>query len=289
MLKTFYWIKLNYKLIFSYWYKWTTIFCFIAGGLFPFPALIGNNRCLRIGILIVVGLVIFIGVAIRLYRKNTILIWKRGTGSINICYGDLFKIALKDTNKNKFIVIPVNATFDTIVDGPDITRPLVSDNTLHGKWLNRCNEWGLSIENIDKQIENVLSNVAVFKTLTENQKARGKLQEYPIGTIAPIKGTHNTIFLLTALSVFDEQNNAQPTGEILSDVIKSIVKYGDENGQGNSIYLPVMGTGLSRMNLGNNEAFRLIKYGLLAYTLKIHAKITIVVYVDSKNEISIWD
>ena len=146
---------------------------------------------------------------------------------------------------------------------------------------------GLSLESIDEQIKKALSDVKVLKTRI--QKKRGKLLEYPIGSVVPIKGAHNTIFLLTALSRFDEKNNAQSTSENLSDVIKSLVKYIDENGQGNSLYLPVMGTGLSRMNLEKNEAFHLIKYELLACSLRIHERIMIVIYNDSKNEISIWD
>lgn len=287
VLEVLSWIKLNCKHICSTWYKWITICSFIVGSFFPFSLFVEGNSCLKPVILIAAGVLIFLLVAFCSYYKRTISIWKKGNGSIEVCYDDLLKIALEDTDKKKFIAIPVNTTFDTIVDDAGTSEPLVSDNTLHGKWLTRCNEWGLSLENIDEQIKKALSDVKVLKTRI--QKKRGKLLEYPIGTVVPIKGAHNTIFLLTALSRFDEKNNAQSTSENLSDVIKSLVKYIDENGQGNSLYLPVMGTGLSRMNLEKNEAFHLIKYELLACSLRIHERIMIVIYNDSKNEISIWD
>lgn len=289
MLEVLSWIKLNYEHICSTWYKWITVCSFIVGSFFQYPSFIKDIPCLKPIILIVIGFLIFFGAVIYLYRKRSISIWKKGNGSIDVCYDDLFKIALKDTNEKKFIVIPVNSTFDIIVNEAGTTQPLVSSTTLHGKWLTRCSEWGLSLEDIDEQIKKTLSDIVIFKSRTRSQKKKGKLQEYPIGTIVPIKGSHNTIFLLTALSAFDEKNNAQSTSENLSNVIRSIVKYIDENGQGEPLYLPVMGTGLSRMNLEKNEAFHLIKYELLASSLRIHEKITIVIYSDSKNEISICD
>lgn len=285
----FNWIKLNYEHIFSVWYKCITIISFLLGSVASFPSCIKNVIWMKSIVLIAIGLLILVIVFLILYRKDSVLIWKRGNYYVESHCDDLFKIALNKTNKKKFIVIPVNTTFDTIVDSPGIIHPLVSVNTLHGQWINRCHEWGLSLKSIDEQIKNTLSRVPVIKELDKTDKKRGNLLEYPVGTIVPVEGECNTIFLLTALSVFDEKNNAHTTSEDLSKVIKSIVRYVDENGQGTPIYLPVMGTGLSRMNLGKNEAFHLMKYELLACSSRIHSKFTIVIYTDDKNEISIWD
>ena len=115
MLEVLSWIKLNCKHICSTWYKWITICSFIVGSFFPFSLFVEGNSCLKPVILIVVGAIIFFLVAVHSYYKRTISMWKKGNGSIEVCYDDLLKIALEDTDKKKFIAIPVNTTFDGCV------------------------------------------------------------------------------------------------------------------------------------------------------------------------------
>ncbi len=76
--------------------------------------------------------------------------WSNGDGKINICYADIMKISFPRKSKGKkIVVIPVNTSFDTIVDEnlASCDRPLVSATTVHGLWLKNMvkNESKLSL------------------------------------------------------------------------------------------------------------------------------------------------
>ena len=62
-----------------------------------------------------------------------------------------------------FFVIPVTSCFDTIVD-EDISscsKPLVSPNSLHGRWIKAMVNNGFTIEDIDSKIHKCLENAKV--------------------------------------------------------------------------------------------------------------------------------
>lgn len=216
-------------------------------------------------------------------------LWSRGSGAIFTCYGDLFDIARHDTEYKKFVVIPVNTTFDTIVEdaGTQQQAPLVSPNTLHGMWVRRHSSFGLTLDGVEKQIERSLQSEKVVRSLSQEQKPRGNCREYSIGTIAAVEGTHNTIFLLAALSAFDEKNRARAGEDDIITVIKNIVHYCDTYGQQAPVYLPVMGTGLSRTHLTKDQAFHVILDAIKSCENELNEKYTIVIYPDDREAISI--
>lgn len=216
-------------------------------------------------------------------------LWSRGSGAIFTCYGDLFAIASHDTEYKKFVVIPVNTTFDTIVEdaGTQQQAPLVSPNTLHGMWIRRHGSFGLTLDGVEKQIERSLQGEKIIRLLSREQKPRGKCREYSIGTIAVVEGTHNTIFLLAALSAFDEKNRAHAGEDDIITVIKNIVHYCDTYGQQAPVYLPVMGTGLSRTHLTKDRAFHVILNAIQSCENEVNEKYTIVIYPGDRESISI--
>lgn len=239
-----------------------------------------------------VGILIFIICLViykKLLHKGNIKLHSMGSGSISACYDDIFSIAKKDTTAKKFVVIPVNTTFDTIVDeaGAQVSIPLVSSNTLHGQWLKKHGDYGLTLEEINHQIDQSLQlqNEKPVKVISKEQKSRGNLKEYPIGTIASVEGIHNTIFLLAALSSFDEKNRAHASEDGINRVIKKIVHYCDIHGQQAPVYLPVMGTGLARTHLGKLEAFKLIYNAILSSAAEVNESYTIVIYTSDKKDI----
>lgn len=216
-------------------------------------------------------------------------LWSRGSGSILTRYGDLFAIASRDTEYKKFVVIPVNTTFDTIVEdaGTQQQAPLVSPNTLHGMWIRNHSNYGLTLDDIQAQIEHSLHGEKFVRTISREQKPRGNCREYDIGTIAAVEGTHNTIFLLAALSAFDEKNRAHAGEDDIITVIKSIVHYCDTYGQQAPVYLPVMGTGLSRTHLTKDQAFHVILDAIKSCENEVNEKYTIVIYPGDRGAISI--
>lgn len=54
------------------------------------------------------------------------------------------------------------------------------------------------------------------------------------------------------------------------------------------VYLPLMGTGSSRMGLSDKDALLQMKAGVLANLSKIHQKFFIVVYEKNKDKVSIF-
>ena len=65
------------------------------------------------------------------------------------------KVAFPRRNKkNRIVVIPVNTSFDTIVD-EDITsvdKPLISPISLHGQWIKRILKSSKTLEQLDKDM-----------------------------------------------------------------------------------------------------------------------------------------
>ena len=94
-----------------------------------------NNVWIRLSILIGIIFVSFIVslILVVVVLKNK-KIWANGKNKVFAFYGDLFKIM--DNSEKKIILIPVNDTFETIIDD-NLTenKPLVSLKTIHGQWI----------------------------------------------------------------------------------------------------------------------------------------------------------
>jgi len=87
---------------------------------------------------------------------ENLIVWQRGSNYIKVVAGDLFKKGFDARNKNKrIVIIPVNTTFETRLtdDIEKETQPLVSSETIHGKFLNRLYIKELSPAEISKRID----------------------------------------------------------------------------------------------------------------------------------------
>ena len=222
-------------------------------------------------------------------RKVTIL--EKGNTKINVCYSDIMKIAFKKRLKeNKIVLIPVNTSFDTIVDEDISDKPLVSPSTIHGKWIKEMISRGMKVEEIDEQIEKFfqLKNIKPYKQISEKDKKRGKRNCYKKGTIAIVNGNKKVKFFLLALSEFDENNNAQCLKDELIECIHKLIIFYNENGQGFEMFLPLMGTNLSRVNISHEESLNIITSVLKLYSDKIFGTINVVIYNKDKDKVTIY-
>lgn len=210
---------------------------------------------------------------------ENMIVWRRGKSYIKIAEGDLFKKGFDKRNKNnRIVVIPVNTSFETrlTADIEKEVNPLVSRETIHGEFLNRLYIKQLSPAQISKRIRmNLEKNYAIQKD-----------SNYPIGTIATLK-FDNTLFFLVAVSKFDKKNVARSTKKDIEVAVEKLAQYYDEKGQGYDIFIPLMGTGLSRANLENQESYDIIKNTLLNNKDKLQGKINIVILPDVIDEIQI--
>lgn len=137
--------------------------------------------------------------------KGTRVLWQNGENSLNVLLGDIIKIAFENSERKKIVAVPVNTTFETKLssNAEEEIYPLVSENTIHGKWLKNILHI-ISKEELDKRIESYLSKTDT-KPIGTCICPGGKCTQYAIGDTAIIQ--HNdTIFYLLAISDFDEKN-----------------------------------------------------------------------------------
>lgn len=196
-------------------------------------------------------------------------IWQNGTGSLSVEIGNLLDKGFGRAKKHRdIIVVPVNTAFDTEVTYgyEGLAAPLVSEKTIHGQWLVRMFKCGATSDSLKKRIEDDLG--ARYGT-TEN--------EWPIGTVAVVENDRATFFLI-AVSAFDQKNNAHSTPELLGIALENLLRVYDECGQGANMYVPLLGTGLSRASLSHKKSYDLIRDVMLRNKDRIHGEITIMVY-----------
>ena len=213
------------------------------------------------------------------------VIKQRGNSVLYMHCGDIFKFAFNKKSKNKrIVVIPVNTRFDTHVSRKfegDV-KQIVSCKTLHGMWVERMIRRSKTKQKVDnewaEQSEDVLR-----KRISADLEARGfapdKSGEFTLGTISVIE-EEDVIFYLIAASKFDENNNAYASKDEIKDVMKSLVEFYDKNGQGQDMYLPLIGTGMSRAGLSNQESFDEICEAFSPENSSFVGEVTIVVLPD---------
>lgn len=269
-------------------------FCYIAGVAFGVLSIVLSflswdemgvtSKCYRIFLLVAIVLASFVISVFCLWVKRKNKLWEQGEKRIQAIYGDLLKIS-KNKRFEKIVVIPVNTTFDTVVgDG------IVSPGSVHGRWIKKFCSEGHTVDELDKLIQANFSTrkIAPYSVQDESEKPKGKRAMYPRGTVAVIDDDQ-THYYLIALSHFDENLNAQCSKEELLSVITSMIDFYDKNGQGLPIYIPLMGSGISRANVTPEESLQIITDLLKLNRQKIHGEANIVVYSKLKSQVSIFD
>jgi len=291
-------VKLNLKPIFHLFLKISGIVFSVFAILVTFISLedIGiTNIWHKTGIILsilVLSLIMSMILILFFFKKNRI--WSNGKNKVFASYGDLIKYAFKVKEKNKrIIVIPVNDTFETIVDvgGEKVVNPLVSPNSLHGIWIEEfCKKYEITVNELNSRISGnlKLQNRKPVQIYSEDEKRRGNKEKYDLGTVA-ILNAGNTIFYLVAISEFDEKNNAQSNKINIRKAVETLIEFYDENGQGFPLYMPLMGTGTSRAKLTHKQSLKLIKSGIFAFEEKINGQINIIVFHKDRDKISIFD
>lgn len=149
---------------------------------------------------------------------------------LTICEGDLFQ-------QRGVICIPFNEYFDTHVgDG------VVGEETLHGLFINRYFK-DRTIE-LREKIENGLSN-------TECKYGNRRLdicpiKKYPLGTCVDIRDGEN-LYVLFALTHFNHNDVATIRRDEYANVVRKLMGHLAGVVEGRPVYMPLFGTGLSRM------------------------------------------
>lgn len=137
----------------------------------------------------------------------------------------------------------------------------------------------------EEDIKNLIGNNLKERGIQSSESNSKNKPLYPIGTIAVIYHL-NTIFYLLAISEFDENNNAQSNEEYIKIAIENLLDFYDKNGEGYPLYLPLIGTWLSRVNLTSEKSLEIILSTMMKDKNKdkIHGEINIVIWEKSKKE-----
>ena len=195
-------------------------------------------------------------------------VWNNGTNSIKVVSGDIIALSFnkKECIKEKIVVIPFDSEFHLHISGAGATKPEVSKTTLHGQWLTRMEKEGFTIEEIKRMIN-------------ESMIIRDD-----IGSISKLK-YKSVVFYLVGLSKFDENNMAHSDKDCISKCVTNILNEYNRTGQGVQLYLPLMGTGRSRVGLSNEEAIDLLIEECKKNKEKIQGTVNILVYTKDLENI----
>jgi len=182
-------------------------------------------------------------------------IYSNGKNSVNLVVDDILRIAFeKKITTNRIVVIPVDANFNMELSSFEDYRKIVSIKTIHGQWIERMEKNNYS----RKKIVELIEEQAV--------------------SLIPVLMVNKTKFYLLPISEFDKNNTAHSSVSSLEKAIIELLKFYDLHDQGETMYIPLIGTGLSRAGLNHNDSFKLIKDTMLKNKEHINGTINIVLY-----------
>lgn len=252
-----------------------------------------KDACVKIFILLSFAVcVTLLSIFIMLITKTETL-WERGQVKLCVKYGDILSVEKKRSfsrcsTRNKLIVIPVNSHFDTIVEDSTVPNPLVSVETIHGKWLKLYEaEKSMSPAEIQNAIYEFLDAKGTQYQTDSNK--RGSQRKYPTGTCAIMNGTNNVNYVLWALSEFNQANVAHATKESVISSLVLLLDFVNTQSQGDECYVPLAGTGMSRTSLSHEESLHTILSTIDLYREKLVGVVNVVIYNDDKSKVSIFD
>lgn len=192
-------------------------------------------------------------------------IWKRGKSRLVIESGNILSLAFdkRHSKATKIVVIPVDVGFTMDVQGlSEEGKGAVSPQSLHGKWIQKIGK-------------------SEAKARVGKYKMKNGIDDQ-IGSAIPFK-KGNTVFYLLAISKFDGSNNAHASKSDLEKALTDLLVYYDQNGQGFPLYIPLIGTGLSRSGLSPKESIELIKDICLEQKDRIHGTVCIMPYTNDRE------
>lgn len=169
-------------------------------------------------------------------KKESISLVINPNFNLIIQKGDLFK-------NNGIIAIPVNEFFDTHVgDG------VISEKSLHGIFINKY--FPNNVLQLDILIRNYFTTHGITPSDTVPRKY--KTEKYKLGTCVDII-IGEKIFILFALTHFDDNNKANLTKQEYAQVLDCLITHISNSCEDKTVYIPLFETGLSRLMRSKNR------------------------------------
>ena len=247
-----------------------------------------NNLINHIFKVIITFLVIYFltfGYTLLYYHlKSRVVYFKYNSFEVSGTYGNILDyIGASKVN----LIVPVNSCFDTKID-----ESVISTNSLHGKVIKFLYDNNLVSQTVlDKKIKSSLkeqgiSSVNIGNDVKKGGKSVGNYNRYPIGSTAFVD-IGNVRYHFIALSIIEKNKNAKTSDQDYPVVLNAIVDNCFKNSNGNPIYLPLVGSGLSKLNYNHQQQLEfMVKYFMLRKT-KLISDVEIVIRKEDGDTISI--
>ena len=178
---------------------------------------------------------------------------------------------------NGIKVIPVNEYFDTH-NGDGIINP----SSLHAQFLSLFDG---RIEVLRQKIESQLSQIQPLPSNRQRSMVPGLPQvRYPLGTCIRITDNGNT-YMLVAVTRFDQNEHVDVATEEYPEIIRKMYNGIEHLQDGNPVYLPLIGSGISGYQLTNMQILNtLVQMAHNADRLAVTKGIHICIYDDKQMD-----
>lgn len=178
---------------------------------------------------------------------------------VDLISGDLISLSLnkKLCKSFKISVIPVDDDFTMKLSSKGDESPLISKDSIHGKFIDRMDKLGFTSNKVKLHTEYI-----------------DKGNEFKIGKFTYTQ----TEFWFVPISHLGKRNKAESSFDIVAKAIDAIIDEYDITGQGYPLYMPILGTGRSRVFKTNEEAINFIVKRISAKSSHLNGTIHIVIY-----------
>ncbi len=157
--------------------------------------------------------------------------------------GDVF-------NANGMKVIPVNEYFDT-----HLGNGIIKESSLHGQFLSRYKE---RIPELRKMIDEQLSRFDPLPSNRNRNMVDGLPQKrYPLGTCIRV-AVDEQYYMLVAITRFNSNEHVEPSAEEYPEVIRKLFNGVEQLNDGDAVYMPLVGSGISGYELTNMQILNTI-------------------------------
>ena len=215
-------------------------------------------------------LLAYIVALFKCYLCNSVSVQLGGNKIVVIGYGDFF-------SKQGVIVIPFNRFFDT-----EVNEDILSQRSMAGLFIK--NAFPGNVLDLDRQISSSIKDIV--PDTHHNITKPGKRLAYPIGTVAKVQKGANDYFCV-ALTDVDANNKSICDIEMLHKTMIELLGFIDREANGQDVYMPVLGSGFSRLNKDKQVILEYLISILKTTNIPIQSKLHIVLRETDRESINL--
>lgn len=244
----------------------------------------------RLLILLGVLLLSFLGAIVWIcFINSSKTVWEHGNASIKLMFGDIINLAFpaKKAKKNYAVVIPVNNDFDV-----SCQNGLIAPMSIHGQWIKKMLQAYRDEDTLNNRIRfSACEKLKLQGTpISRDEKPYGNTVRFPLGTVISVyERRSNITFYLLALTQLDKDLVAHCSWEECIFSLRSLIDFHNIHGQGSDLYIPLVGTGLSRLRLTHEDSVDMITSVCKLKQESIHYNIHIVIRNTERDHITLSD